>query len=162
MLIFCISGFKNLIQPSFNIFCVFLQYSCCFFFLLHLHMHVHPQSFKVQCRLRRDRGSRQTGVNILPKYFVRIWINFWRCERSMITCFLSVCWPIILEANFYISDCVRVWSGCGLQQTTAVSTCSMEGSAQHRFKPSHPTLTKLASTDTTRVSAWVFCTLFQI
>lgn len=128
MLIFCISGFKILIQPSF-------RYSCCF--SLHLHMHVHPPSFKVQCRLGRDRGSRQTGVNILPKYFVRIWINFRRCERSMITRFLSVCWPIILEANFYISGCVRVWSGCGLLQTTTVSTCRMEESAEIQTFTSH-------------------------
>lgn len=102
MLISCISGFKILIQLSFIIFqCVFLWYSCCF--SLHLHMHVHPPPFKVQCRLGCDWGSRQTGANILPKYFVRIWINFRRCEQSMITHFLSVCWPIILEANFYIS-----------------------------------------------------------
>lgn len=158
MLIFCILGFKNLIQPSFIIFqSVFLRYSCCF--SLHLHMHVHPPSFKVQCRLGRDRGSRQTGVNILPKYFVRIWINFWRCEQSMIARFLSVCWPIILEANFYMSGCVRVWSGCGLLQTTTVSTCRMEASTQHRLKPSHLKLTKLASIDTRRVSTWVFCFL---
>lgn len=137
MLIFCLSEFKNLIQPSFVIFrCVFFC-DICVVFLLHLHVHVHPQSFKVQCRLRRDRGSRQTGVNILPKYLVRIWINFRRCERSMITRFLSVCRPIILEANFYISGCVRVWSACGLQQTTTVSTCSMEGSAQIQTFPSH-------------------------
>lgn len=98
---------------------IFSYNSMCFpailmlFFIGYRHMHVHPPSFKVQRRLQHYRGSRQTHTNILRKYFVRIWINFWRCEWSMITYFLSVCflcdcWPIILGPNVYISVCL-VW-----------------------------------------------------
>lgn len=57
-------------------------------FVGYLRMHVYPPSFKVQHRLQHYQSSRHTHTNILQKnIFARIWINFWRCEWSMITHF---------------------------------------------------------------------------
>lgn len=89
MLILSNLEFKSLIHPSFFFLifqCVFLRYSCWFSLGICICTFTHHLSkSSIGCNTIRAPGT--LIQTYCENIFARIWINFWRCEWSMITHF---------------------------------------------------------------------------